>query len=187
MKMGELHALLSLDLNGGEWLAWSINCFTPLYPTGMGFMYPLDRKVGRLPSRSGQCGEEKSPTPVMNWIHIPRSSTRSTDWDIPAPYQCPTNSSCLIIIIIIIKRRNSLEISAPAHICLLIFVKLSSNYINLLETQILLNSIWKASSYLTGNTLRLRYKAQPVNAALLWEICETHKYTLYTRYRGSVY
>jgi hypothetical protein len=28
----------------------------------------------------------------------------------------------------------------------------------------LLNSVYKFSSYLTGNTLRLGYKAQPVNA-----------------------
>jgi hypothetical protein len=40
------------------------------------------------------------------------------------------------------------------------------------------------SSYLTGNTLRLRYRAQPVNAVwgnsrcLLWESYGTHKYTV---------
>jgi hypothetical protein len=32
------------------------------------------------------------------------------------------------------------------------------------KTEFLLNTIYKFSSYLTGNTLRLRYKAQPVNA-----------------------
>jgi hypothetical protein len=32
------------------------------------------------------------------------------------------------------------------------------------KTEFLLNNIYKLSSYLTGNTLRLRYKAQPVNA-----------------------
>jgi hypothetical protein len=42
--------------------------------------------------------------------------------------------------------------------------------------------IYKLSSYLTGNTLRLRYKVQPVNAVwgksrcLLWEPCGTHRY-----------
>jgi hypothetical protein len=41
------------------------------------------------------------------------------------------------------------------------------------------------SSYLTGNTLRLHYKAQPVNAVwensrcLLWEPCGTHRYSPY--------
>jgi hypothetical protein len=43
----------------------------------------------------------------------------------------------------------------------------------------------KLSPYLTGNTLRLRYKAQPVNAVqgnsrcLLWEPYGTHKYTVW--------
>jgi hypothetical protein len=35
--------------------------------------------------------------------------------------------------------------------------------INPLKTKFLLNNIYKSSSYLTGNTLRLHYKAQPVN------------------------
>jgi hypothetical protein len=49
--------------------------------------------------------------------------------------------------------------------------------------------IWKRSSYLTGNTLRLRYKAQPVNAVwgnsrcLLWEPYGTHKYTVWAECR----
>jgi hypothetical protein len=33
-----------------------------------------------------------------------------------------------------------------------------------LKTELLLNNIYKSSSYLTGNTPRLPYKAQPVNA-----------------------
>jgi hypothetical protein len=33
-----------------------------------------------------------------------------------------------------------------------------------LKTEFLLINIYKFNSYLTGNTLRLRYKAQPVNA-----------------------
>jgi hypothetical protein len=33
-----------------------------------------------------------------------------------------------------------------------------------LKTEFLLNNISKSNSYLTGNTLRLHYKAQPVNA-----------------------
>jgi hypothetical protein len=36
--------------------------------------------------------------------------------------------------------------------------------INPLKTEFLLNNIYKFSPYLTGNTSRLRYKAQPVNA-----------------------
>jgi hypothetical protein len=47
--------------------------------------------------------------------------------------------------------------------------------INPLETEFLLNNIYESSSYLTGSTSRLGYKAQPVNAVLgnsrclLWE------------------
>jgi hypothetical protein len=50
-------------------------------------------------------------------------------------------------------------------------------------------NIYKSSSYLTGNTLRLRYKAQPVNAVqgnsrcLLWEPYGTHKYTVWAECR----
>jgi hypothetical protein len=36
--------------------------------------------------------------------------------------------------------------------------------VNALKTEFLHNFIYKSSSYLTGNTLRLHYKAQPVNA-----------------------
>jgi hypothetical protein len=47
------------------------------------------------------------------------------------------------------------------------------------------NSIQEFSSYLTGNTLRLRYRDQPVNAVwrnsrcLLWEPYGTHRYSPY--------
>jgi hypothetical protein len=37
-------------------------------------------------------------------------------------------------------------------------------YFNALKTEFNLNELYKFSPYLTGNTLRLRYKAQPVNA-----------------------
>jgi hypothetical protein len=37
-------------------------------------------------------------------------------------------------------------------------------------TEFIQNNIYKFSPYLTGNTLRLRYKAQPVNAVY----CENH-------------
>jgi hypothetical protein len=36
--------------------------------------------------------------------------------------------------------------------------------LNTLKTEFLLNNTYKFSSYLTGNTLRLSYKAKPVNA-----------------------
>jgi hypothetical protein len=39
-----------------------------------------------------------------------------------------------------------------------------------LKATFILNNIYKFSSYLTGNKLRLRYKAQPVNAVY----CESH-------------
>jgi hypothetical protein len=54
--------------------------------------------------------------------------------------------------------------------------------INPLKTEYLLNNIQKFSSYLTGNTLRLHYKAQQVNAVwgnsccLLWEPYGTHRH-----------
>jgi hypothetical protein len=55
------------------------------------------------------------------------------------------------------------RVTYPAHLFfdLLFFRK---NYINLLQTEILSSHIYKFSSNLTGNTLRLRYKAQPINA-----------------------
>jgi hypothetical protein len=52
-----------------------------------------------------------------------------------------------------------------------------------------LNNIYKFSSYLTGNTSRLHYKAQPVNAVcgnsrcLLWEPYGTHSYTVWAECR----
>jgi hypothetical protein len=58
-----------------------------------------------------------------------------------------------------------------------------------LQTEFLLNNIHKSSSYLTRNTLHLRYKAQPVNAVwgnsrcLLWELYGTYKYTLWAECR----
>jgi hypothetical protein len=35
---------------------------------------------------------------------------------------------------------------------------------NTLKTECFLDNIYKSSSYLTGNTLRLCYKVQPINA-----------------------
>jgi hypothetical protein len=45
-----------------------------------------------------------------------------------------------------------------------------------LKTEFHLNNIYKFSSYLTGNTLRLHYKAQPVNAVreTIAVYCENH-------------
>jgi hypothetical protein len=49
---------------------------------------------------------------------------------------------------------------------MMICVMMYDNKIDIdpLKTTILLNCIYKFSSYLTGNTLRHRYKDQPVNA-----------------------
>jgi hypothetical protein len=38
------------------------------------------------------------------------------------------------------------------------------NPLKALKTEFILNNIYESSSYFTGNILRLRYKAQPVNA-----------------------
>jgi hypothetical protein len=49
--------------------------------------------------------------------------------------------------------------------------------------------VYKSSLYLRGNTLRIRYKAQPVNAVwgnircLLWEPYGTHRYTVWAECR----
>jgi hypothetical protein len=57
--------------------------------------------------------------------------------------------------------------------------------LNALKTEFLPNNIQEFSSYLTGNTLRLHYKAHPVNGVwgnshcLLWEPYGTHKYTVW--------
>jgi hypothetical protein len=65
-------------------------------------------------------------------------------------------------------------------------------HLNPLKSEYLLNNIYKCSPYLTGNTLRLHYKAQPVNAVwgnsrcLLWEPYGTHKYTLWAQCRVLV-
>jgi hypothetical protein len=54
-------------------------------------------------------------------------------------------------------------------------------------------NIYKSSSYLTGNKLRLRYKAQPVNAVwgnsrcLFWEPYGTHKYNVWAECRVLIY
>jgi hypothetical protein len=63
---------------------------------------------------------------------------------------------------------------------------------NPLKTEFLLNNIWRFSSYITGNTLRLRYKAQTVNAVwgnsrcLLWDPYGTQRYTVWAECRVLV-
>jgi hypothetical protein len=63
---------------------------------------------------------------------------------------------------------------------------------NPLKTEFPLNNIYKFSPYLTGNTLRLHYKAQPVNAVwgnsrcLLWEPYGTHRYIVWAECRVLV-
>jgi hypothetical protein len=55
---------------------------------------------------------------------------------------------------------------------------------NSLNTEFLLNNIYKFSPYLTGSTLHLRYRDQPVRAVqgnsrcLLWEPYGTYRYTV---------
>jgi hypothetical protein len=63
------------------------------------------------------------------------------------------------------------------------------NSSNPLTTEFLKNFIQECSPYLIGNTLRLRYKAQPINAVwgnsrcLLWEPYGTHRYTVWAECR----
>jgi hypothetical protein len=72
------------------------------------------------------------------------------------------------------------------------FYFLISSLINPLKAKWIINNIKVFSSYLTGNTLRLRYEAQPVNAVygnshcLLREPYGTHKYTLWAECRVLV-
>jgi hypothetical protein len=46
-------------------------------------------------------------------------------------------------------------------------------YFKHLKTQFLLNDIYKSSSYLTGNTLRLRYEDHQINAVIVKDIRNT--------------
>jgi hypothetical protein len=46
----------------------------------------------------------------------------------------------------------------------MIFIYFDTFAVNPLKTELFLNNVKKFSSYLTGNTSRLRYKEQPVNA-----------------------
>jgi hypothetical protein len=50
---------------GTRW-SWVVS-FTPrpLYPQGESPWYPLDRRLAEPPSRSGRCGEEKNPQPLL--------------------------------------------------------------------------------------------------------------------------
>jgi hypothetical protein len=56
-----------------------------------------------------------------------------------------------------------------------------------LKPDLHLSNIWESSSYLTGNTLCLRYKARPANAVqgnnrcLLWESYGIHKHNLWIK------
>jgi hypothetical protein len=65
--------------------------------------------------------------------------------------------------------------------------------LNPLKTEFLLNNIFKSSLYLTGNTLRLRYKAQLVNAVwgnsrcLLWEPYGTHIHCVGRMHLSNIY
>jgi hypothetical protein len=57
----------------------------PLYPQGKSTLYPLDRRLGRLQSRSGRGGEEKNPQPPPGIEpQKPDRPARSPDWAIAA-------------------------------------------------------------------------------------------------------
>jgi hypothetical protein len=49
-------------------------------------------------------------------------------------------------------------------------------YVNELKPELHVNNIYKSSSYLTGNTLRLHYRDQPVNdvGEIIAVYCENH-------------
>jgi hypothetical protein len=88
--------------------------------------------------------------------------------------------------------RERFKLHCSLNYLLQIYFTIIIIFNNPLRTEFLYNYIYKFSPYLTGNTLRLRYKAQPVNAVwrnsrcLLWEPYGTHKYTLWAECRGLV-
>jgi len=57
----QLHAFLTLVLDGGD---WSASRLRPLYPQGKSPWYPLDRRLGGTRSRSGRGGEETNSQPL---------------------------------------------------------------------------------------------------------------------------
>jgi len=65
----QLHAFLTSVLHGGEWSGSRPGRFTP------GALYPLDRRLGGLQSRSGRGSEEKEiPSLPLTRIELRSSS-----------------------------------------------------------------------------------------------------------------
>jgi hypothetical protein len=62
-----------------------------------------------------------------------------------------------VVLLLQRNRGEGADISPPAR-------TVGARAINPLKTEFLHNFIYKSSPYVTGNTLRLHYKAQPVNA-----------------------
>jgi hypothetical protein len=75
-----LYLILTSALAGGEWSASRPGRFTP----GESPRYPLNRRLGEPQNRSGRFGEEKILDPSGIRIPTPRSSSRYTDYAIPA-------------------------------------------------------------------------------------------------------
>jgi hypothetical protein len=103
----------------------------------------------------------------------------SANWKL---YDCRTGiakqvTQCPVIV------RHPIESRPPARFTTLTLQECYG--LNPLKTELLLHNIYKSSSYLTGNALRLSYKEQPVNAVwgnsrcLLWEPYGTHTYSPY--------
>jgi hypothetical protein len=63
----QLHAFLIAEVGGGK-----LSASRPVrfYPQLKSSWYPLDRRLGRLQGRSGRCGDEKSPQPLLG-IELP--------------------------------------------------------------------------------------------------------------------
>jgi hypothetical protein len=57
----QIHAVLSLTVNGGEW--WSASCPSYITPGGSVLYHPFSRRLDGPQNWSGCCGEE---TPVGN-------------------------------------------------------------------------------------------------------------------------
>jgi hypothetical protein len=81
-------------------------------------------------------------------------------WTPPSPYDLQDNDRTRAF-----PQVNTFEINTNLKkSSFSISVDHNSIKINPLKMEFLPNNIYKSSSYHTGNTLRLHYKAQPVNA-----------------------
>jgi hypothetical protein len=98
-----------------------------------------------------------SPAVLITIFYCPRFETPPT-WRVTSPYLCPPVTGW--------------PVYTPKHWVLFVSSYDWRGYGGSIRLrlytgkrpQFLLNNIYKFSSYLTGNTLPLRYKAQPFNA-----------------------